>query len=71
MRIDCYISEKCISKNALRKNINEALDLEGLEAEVNILVIDDMKASALGIKGSPSVFINGKEVQPIDIAGFS
>jgi hypothetical protein len=71
MRIDCYISEKCGSEEALRKNIREALTLEGVEVKVNISVIDDVKAGALGLKGSPSVFINGKEIQPVDIVGFS
>jgi hypothetical protein len=71
MQIDCYISEKCGSEEALRKNIREALALEGVEVEVNIYVIDDVKAGFLGLRGSPSVFINGKEIQPVDIVGFS
>ncbi len=71
MRIDCYISEKCGSEEALRKNIREALKLEGVEVKVNISVIDDAKAGALGLRGSPSVFIDGKEIQPVDIVGFS
>ena len=71
MKIDCYISEKCGSEEVLRKNIREALTLEGVEVEVNISVIDDVKAGSLGLRGSPSVFINGKELQPVDIVGFS
>ena len=71
MRIDCYVAEKCGSKDILQKNIVEALKLEGIEAEVKILVIDDTKADALGLKNSPSVFINGKEIQPIGITVFS
>ena len=71
MQIDCYISEKCGSEEALRKNIREALALEGVEVEVNISVISDVKAGSLGLRGSPSVFINGKEIQPVDILGFS
>ena len=71
MQIDCYISEKCGSEEALRKNIREALKLEGVEVKVNISVIDDAKADALGLKGSPSVYIDGKEIQPVDIVGFS
>lgn len=71
MKINCYISEKCGSEEVLKKNINEALHLEGFEAEVNIFVIDNEKANELGLRGSPSVFINGKEVQPVDITGFS
>jgi len=71
MKIDCYVSEKCGSEEALRKNIREALTLEGVEVEVNISVIDVLKAGSLGLRGSPSVFINGKEIQPVDIVGFS
>ncbi|MFH1702557.1 MAG: hypothetical protein ABIB41_03860 [Nitrospirota bacterium] len=71
MKIDCYISENCGSEEALRKNIREALTLESVEVEVNISVIDDVKAGSLGLRGSPSVFINGKEIQPVDIVGFS
>ena len=71
MKIDCYVSEKCGSEEALRKNIREALTLESVEVEVNISVIDDVKAGSLGLRGSPSVFINGKEMQPVDIVGFS
>ena len=71
MKIDCYVSEKCGSEKALRKNIREALTLEGVEVEVNISVIDDVKAVSLGLRGSPSLFINGKEIQPVDIVGFS
>ncbi len=71
MRIDCYLAEKCASKYTLQKNIVESLKLEGIEAKVKISVIDDAKADELGLKGSPSVFINGKEIQPIDITGFS
>jgi hypothetical protein len=71
MRIDCYLSEKCRSEEALIKNIREALTLEGIEVEVNISVVDDVKARFLGLRGLPSVFINRKEVQPVDIMGFS
>ncbi|MGB9715638.1 MAG: hypothetical protein ACPL1G_04430 [Thermodesulfovibrionales bacterium] len=71
MKIDCYISGKCCSEESLEKNIQEALRLESVKAEVNIFVIDDKKANELGLRGSPSVFINGKEVEPVDINGFS
>ena len=71
MKIDCYVSEKCGSEEALKKNIREALTLESVEVEVNISVTNDVKAASLGLRGSPSVFINGKEIQPVDIVGFS
>ncbi len=71
IKIDCYLSLGCPSEEALRKNIKEALEEENIQAELNISRIDDIKASLLGIKGSPSIFINGKELQPQDIQGFS
>jgi hypothetical protein len=42
-----------------------------LKAEVKFLRVDNAQANALKLKGSPSVFINGIEVQPINIEGFS
>ncbi|NWF52250.1 MAG: hypothetical protein HXY47_04130 [Nitrospirae bacterium] len=71
MNVDCYISKKCSSEDDLRKNLQEALRLENVEAKLNIFIINDEKANELGLKGSPSIFINGKEIQPIDIIGFS
>lgn len=71
MHIDCYLSERCGSENALRKNIEDALTLESTEAQVSFSRINDEKARTLGLKGSPSIFINGIELQPIDAVGFS
>ena len=71
MNIDCYLSPECGSGVALRKNITQALALEEVEADVNFHRIDDEKAIALGLSGSPSVFINGKELQPQGLVGFS
>ena len=72
IRIDCYISARCGSEEALRKNIKEALSLEGVAAEVSLRKIEDAGAEKLGLRGSPSVFIDGVELQPIgaDITGF-
>lgn len=71
MRIDCYISLKCGSENALRENISRALELEDIIAEVNFYRISDEEARSLGLKGSPSVLINGSDIQPVYIGGFS
>ncbi len=71
MKIDCYLSPGCGSEDALRENIARALVLEKIEAEVNFHRIDDAKAAALGLTGSPSVFIDGKELQPQGTVGFS
>lgn len=71
IRIDCYLSSKCASEDALRNNIQKALTQESIDAEVNFYRIDKMNASSLGLKGSPSVLINGKDIQPVDVSGFS
>ncbi len=71
MNIDCYLSPGCGSEEALRENITRALALEKIEAEVRFFRIDDAKAVALGLTGSPSVFVDGKELQPQGAVGFS
>ena len=71
MKIDCYLSPECGAEEALRTNITQALTVEKVEAQVDFHRIDDQKAVALGLSGSPSVFINGKELQPQRSAGFS
>ena len=71
MIIDCYLSPDCGSEEALRENITRVLAIEKIEAEVNFHRIDDEKAVALGLSGSPSVFINNKELQPQGSVGFS
>ena len=71
MRIDCYLSPECASEEALLENIRRALAIEKVEADVSLNRIDDNKAVALGVSGSPSVFINGKELQPQAVVGFS
>jgi hypothetical protein len=71
MKIDCYLSPGCGSEEALRENTTRALTIEKVEAELIFHRIDDEKAVALGLSGSPSVFINGKELQPQGTVGFS
>ncbi|MCL4492546.1 MAG: hypothetical protein M1510_11740 [Nitrospirae bacterium] len=71
MQIDCYISVRCGSEEALKKNIYSALELESVHATVNFHRIDDEEAARLGLKGSPSVFVNGQEIQPLEAGGFS
>jgi len=71
MRIECYLSPGCASEEELRKNINAALDAENTIMDVIFKRIDDATAISLGLSGSPSVFINGKELQPQGIVGFS
>ena len=71
MNIDCYLIEGSGAEQDLRKNIAQALTIEKMRAEINFNVIDDTKAIALGLSGSPSVFVDGKEIQPQGMVGFS
>ena len=71
MKIDCYISEGCGSEEALKGNIARALEAEKMHAEIGIHRISEAKAAELRLSGSPAVFINGKELQPQGLAGFS
>jgi hypothetical protein len=71
LTIDCYVSQGCQSEEALKKNIAAALEKEGLKADVHFHRLNNDEASSLGLSGSPSVFINGKELQPSGTAGFS
>lgn len=71
MMIDCYMSFGCGSEEDLRDNISKALTLERVKAEVNFYRITDDEADIKGLKGSPSVLIDGVDIQPADIIGFS
>jgi hypothetical protein len=71
MRIDCYISLSCASKEPLRQNIDKALDLEAVDAEVIFSVVNELEAARLGLRGSPSILINGDDIQPVETPGFA
>jgi hypothetical protein len=62
MIIDCYISESCSSEEALRENVMEAAELEAVDASVNFRIISETEAERLGLMGSPSILINGKDI---------
>jgi len=71
MRIDCYLSLGCASEEALTENIKRALESEAVEAEINVYRINEAEAKVLGLMGSPSVLINGRDILPGEIPGFS
>ena len=71
MKIDCYISQGCGSEEALKVNIVRALEAEKIHADVGMHRVSDEKAEELKLTGSPSVFIDGRELQPQGMAGFS
>jgi hypothetical protein len=69
MKIDCYLSHGCGAEEGLRENIRQASDIENAEVEVNLRRIDEDEATSRHLSGSPSVFINGKELQPQESEG--
>jgi hypothetical protein len=71
MKIDCYISIECASENSLKENLNQALRLEGIDADVQIHRISEEEAVSIGLKGSPTILINGADIMPGEITGFS
>jgi hypothetical protein len=71
IKVECYFSLSCCSEGDLRRNVREALLAEGLKAEVSFRRVGAAEARALGLKGSPTVRIDGSEVQPVpEMEGF-
>lgn len=71
MKIECFMSTGCGAEEPLRANVRAAVEMEGIDAEVIFQRITDEEAYALGLRGSPSVLINGVDIEPQEIAGFS
>jgi len=71
IKIDCYISEGCNSEDGLRINISEALGLESLDADVAFHKINEIEANELGLRGSPTVLINGVDILPGETPGIA
>jgi hypothetical protein len=71
MKIDCYLLVGCGAEQALRENLTNALAAEQVHAKITFHIVEVEKAVALKLSGSPSVFVNGKEIQPQGTVGFS
>jgi predicted thioredoxin/glutaredoxin len=61
IRIDVYMSETCGSYYKLRENLDRALSEVGIDVGVNYETIYYDDAVSRNIKGSPSIWINGKD----------
>ncbi|OGW50116.1 MAG: hypothetical protein A2078_00295 [Nitrospirae bacterium GWC2_57_9] len=61
LKIDIYQSEMCGSYYQLRENIDRALSELNVSAEVNYTTVYYDDAVARNIKGSPSIWINGRD----------
>jgi hypothetical protein len=71
VKIEVYMNLTCSSEPQLRENLERALTLEGLTAEVSFKRIPPEEAEKLGLRGSPTVIINGQELQPLPQGGFT
>jgi len=61
VKIDIYMSEFCGSYYELRGNIKSAAAIADIPVEINYHTIYYDDAISLSIKGSPSIWINGKD----------
>ena len=52
-------------------NIRAALKLESSDAVVKIHRLSNSEAKRLGLMSSPSVFVDGIDILPADLSGFS
>ncbi len=64
MKIECFFSEGCGSREKLKENIEKVIHEEGTETEISFREITQKEAERLGIGGSPTVWINGRDIEP-------
>lgn len=60
----------CGSEPELRENLSEAVREAAPGAEVVFRRITDDEAARMGLRGSPSVLIDGRDIQPAELEGF-
>ncbi len=61
MKIECFMSEGCGSYHQLRENIDKALSELKVKADVSYHTVSYDEAVKLGLRGSPTIRINGKD----------
>jgi hypothetical protein len=61
MKIDIYLSEMCGSYHELQENLDRALAELDIKPVVTFHTIYYDDAVSLDIKGSPSIWINGRD----------
>jgi hypothetical protein len=64
MRIECFYFEGCDSEEKLKENIHKALAEEGIRAHVSFRKVSIEEAQLLGIPGSPTVQVDGRDLEP-------
>lgn len=71
LRIDIYMSEICGSYHQLREHMDRALAELGMRAEITYHTVYYDEAISRGIKGSPSIWINGSDAFGGSAAGIA
>jgi hypothetical protein len=67
MKIEVLSIPDCPNHSVAIANLREALDREELPCDIaEVIVIDVKMAQALGFAGSPTIRINGRDVEPKD-----
>jgi predicted thioredoxin/glutaredoxin len=61
MKIDIYLAEICGSYHELRRNLDRAIAELGIKPDVIDHTVYYDEAVKLNIKGSPTIWINGKD----------
>jgi hypothetical protein len=61
MKIDIYMSEGCGSYHELRENVDRAIAELKAPADISFHTVSYDEAVVKGIKGSPSIWMNGKD----------
>ena len=69
--ITYYYLPECGSLDVLPKLVAQAVAAEGVEAAVQHVVVTPDEAAKLGIRGSPTVRINGVDIDPDSATGGS
>ena len=63
LRVEALYVAECPSHPAAVKLVRDALNSEGVSAEVReVLVTDDTMATDLAFAGSPTIHINGRDI---------
>jgi len=71
LKVEVYFAPNCPTKEMVENNLKEALEMEGIPAELKIEVLDPVDAEKRGFRGSPTIIINGETFQPLEMGGFS
>ena len=63
MKIECFFSEGCGSKEQLMQHVEQALREDGIDADVLSRQVSQEEAKQMGIGGSPIVWVDGYDLE--------